>query len=81
MPQYRIGDTVQINGHCYTIAGEPYRGGCADVYPLENEGARSDLVLKVYNPRGFAAFGQTLINSDVMNDEKNITAAVGNDTF
>ena len=81
MPQYRIGDTVQINGHCHTIAGEPYRGGCADVYPLENEGARSDLVLKVYNPRGFAAFGQTLINSDVMNDEKNITAAVGNDTF
>lgn len=81
MPQYRIGDTVQINGHCYTIAGEPYRGGCADVYPLENEGARSDLVLKVYDPRGFAAFGQTLINSDVMNDEKNITAAVGNDTF
>ena len=81
MPQYIIGDTVQINGHCYTIAGEPYRGGCADVYPLENEGARSDLVLKVYNPRGFAAFGQTLINSDVMNAEKNITAAVGNDTF
>lgn len=81
MPQYRIGETVQINDHCYTIAGEPYRGGCADVYPLENEGALSDLVLKVYNPKGFAAFGQTLINSDVMNDEKNITAAVGNDTF
>ena len=81
MPQYRIRETVQINGHCYTIAGEPYCGGCADVYPLENEGTRSDLVLKVYNPKGFAAFGQTLINSDVMNDEKNITAAVGNDTF
>lgn len=81
MPQYRIGETVQINGHCYTIAGEPYRGGCADVYPLENEGTRSDLVLKVYSPKGFAAFGQTLINRDVMHGEKETTAAVGNDTF
>lgn len=81
MPQYRIRDTVQINGHCYTIAGEPYRGGCADVYPLKNEGTRSDFVLKVYNPKGFDDFGQTLFNSDVMHDEKNITAAVGNDTF
>lgn len=81
MPQYEIGDKVQINNHCYTIAGEPICGGCADVYPLENEGALSDLVLKVYNPKGFAAFGQTLINSDVMHGEKETTAAVGNDTF
>lgn len=72
---------IQIEGNSYKIAGEPICGGCADVYPLENEGALSDLVLKVYNPKGFAAFGQTLINSDVMNAEKNITAAVGNDTF
>lgn len=81
MPQYKIGDKVQINDQCYTIAGEPYLGGCADVYPLENEGTRSDFVLKVYNPKGFDDFGQTLFNSDVMHDEKNITAAVGNDTF
>ena len=40
MPQYKIGDKVQINDQCYTIAGEPYLGGCADVYPLENEGTR-----------------------------------------
>lgn len=79
--QYKRGDIVQIEGNSYKIAGEPICGGCADVYPLENEGALSDLVLKVYNPEGFAAFGQTLINSDVMNDEKIITAAVGNDTF
>ncbi len=78
--QYKRG-IVQIEGNSYKIAGEPICGGCADVYPLENEGALSDLVLKVYNPKGFAAFGQTLINSDVMNAEKNITAAVGNDTF
>ena len=64
MPQYKIGDRVQINDQCYTIAGEPYLGGCADVYPLENEGIRSDFVLKVYNPKGFDDFGQTLINRD-----------------
>lgn len=81
MPQYKIGDKVQINDQCYTIAGEPYLGGCADVYPLENEGTRSDFVLKVYNPKGFDDFGQTLINSDVMHGEKETTAAVGNDTF
>lgn len=79
--QYKRGDIVQINGNSYKIAGEPICGGCADVYPLENEGARSDLVLKVYNPKGFAAFGQTLINRDVMHSEKETTAAVGNDTF
>ena len=81
MPQYKIGDKVQINDQCYTIAGEPYLGGCADVYPLENEGTRSDFVLKVYNPKGFDDFGQTLINRDVMHGEKETTAAVGNDTF
>lgn len=81
MPQYKIGDKVQINDQCYTIAGEPYLGGCADVYPLENEGIRSDFVLKVYNPKGFDDFGQTLINRDVMHGEKETTAAVGNDTF
>lgn len=81
MPQYKIGDKVQINDQCYTIAGEPYLGGCADVYPLENEGNRSDFVLKVYNPKGFDDFGQTLINRDVMHGEKETTAAVGNDTF
>lgn len=81
MPQYKIGDKVQINDQCYTIAGEPYLGGCADVYPLENEGTRSDFVLKVYNPKGFDDFGQTLFNSDVMHGEKETTAAVGNDTF
>lgn len=79
--QYKRGDIVQINGNSYKIAGEPICGGCADVYPLENEGARSDLVLKVYNPKGFAAFGQALINRDVMHSEKETTAAVGNDTF
>lgn len=81
MPQYKIGDKVQINDQCYTIAGEPYLGGCADVYPLENEGTRSDFVLKVYNPKGFDDFGQTIINRDVMHGEKETTAAVGNDTF
>lgn len=81
MPQYKIGDKVQINDQCYTIAGEPYLGGYADVYPLENEGTRSDFVLKVYNPKGFDDFGQTLINRDVMHGEKETTAAVGNDTF
>ena len=81
MPQYKVGDKVQINDQCYTIAGEPYLGGCADVYPLENEGTRSDFVLKVYNPKGFDDFGQTLINRDVMHGEKETTAAVGNDTF
>lgn len=79
--QYKRGDIVQINGNSYKIAGEPICGGCADVYPLENEGTRSDFVLKVYNPKGFDDFGQTLINSDVMHGEKETTAAVGNDTF
>lgn len=36
--QYKRGDIVQINGNSYKIAGEPICGGCADVYPLENEG-------------------------------------------
>lgn len=79
--QYKREEIVQIKGTSYKIAGEPICGGCADIYPLEKEGALSDLVLKVYSPKGFDAFGQTLISSDVMHGEKEITAAVGNGTF
>lgn len=58
MPQYKIGDKVQINDQCYTIAGEPYLGGCADVYPLENEGTDRILYSRSIIPKALTTSGK-----------------------